>query len=119
MNPYHVLDVAPGADNATVVRAMATAMKARKYPAHVLAEAQRTLLSPERRLVADFLLPALPVPRRFSVPPEPSVPGELPEWPYEDFDALARAATALAAQDLAEAEAAMNAPAPDLSGVQP
>lgn len=104
MNPYHILNVPPGADNATVARAMAAAMKARKHSAQVLAEAQRTLLSPERRLIADFMLPVLPLPHRLLVPPEPPPPGELPAWPTENFDELARTASARTAEDLAEAE---------------
>jgi hypothetical protein len=57
MNPYEVLNVPPGADNAAIVRAMAQALQARRHDAATLAEAQRALLTPERRLLADFCLP--------------------------------------------------------------
>lgn len=112
MNPYTILDVTPGADNATVARAMASAMKARKHPPQVLAEAQRMLLSAERRLLADFLLPVLPAPHRLAVPPEPPLPPALPPWPQENHAELARAAREAIARDTAEAQAVADTPVP-------
>ncbi|MEB3196145.1 MAG: hypothetical protein VKP62_02980 [Candidatus Sericytochromatia bacterium] len=105
MNPYTILDIPPGADNATVAKAMASAMKARRYPAHILADAQRTLLSSERRLLADFLLPVLPAPRRLAIPVEPPLPPTLPAWPHENLDELVRATEAAIARDLALSQA--------------
>lgn len=64
-NPYHVLDVSPAASREEIVKAMASAMKARKFPPKVIAEAQKCLMSQERRLQADFLLPVLPSVQRF------------------------------------------------------
>ncbi len=59
-DPYEVLGVNPGASNAEIGAAMARAMKARQFDARVIAEAQRTLLDPDRRLLADFMRPVLP-----------------------------------------------------------
>jgi hypothetical protein len=119
VNPYTILEVPPGADNATVTRAMATALKARKHPPQVLAEAQRMLLSPERRMLADFMLPLLPAPHRLGVPPEPPLPPELPPWPHEDYAELARAAGEAIARDVAEAQAVADTPVPLDAGATP
>jgi hypothetical protein len=59
-DPYEVLDVSPGASNQEISAAMARAMKARRHDPRTIAEAQRTLLDPDRRLLADFLRPVLP-----------------------------------------------------------
>ena len=119
MNPYAILGVPPGADSATVARAMAAAMKARRHPPQVLAEAQRVLLSAERRLLADFLLPVLPAPRRLVVPPEPGPPPALPPWPHEDLGALLAATRAAVALDEAAAAAVADAPLPPDTGAMP
>lgn len=64
-NPYEVLGVPMTASNQEIAAAMASAIKAKKYPPQVIAEAQRTLLDPQRRLLANFFLPMLPTVHRW------------------------------------------------------
>lgn len=88
-NPYALLDLPRTASRAEIATAMARALKERKHPPTAIAEAQRTLMNPEKRAVADFLLPSLPLVQRWKPfdlselesPPEAWTP--LPE--YDDL----------------------------------
>jgi hypothetical protein len=114
MNPYEILDVPPGSDNGTIVKAAARALKERRHAPGTLAAAQRALLEPSQRAFADFTLPVMPVPKRLKVPPEPPEPGPLPTWPPEDFVVLASQLEAEIKADELEAAAivASQPPAP-------
>lgn len=58
-NPYNILNLRQDANNAEIVRAMAPALRARKYSQREITEAQTTLRKPASRLAADFTLPIL------------------------------------------------------------
>jgi hypothetical protein len=105
MNPYEILGLPPGADNGAVVRALATALRQGRHDGATLAGAQRALLTPDGRRLADFCLPALPTPvpliKRSEHPaPEPFDPPRL-----ERFERLAAQLAAEIAADEAEAAA--------------
>lgn len=89
MNPCSVLDVAWDADKATIVKAQARALKARRHSAQVIAEACRALMDDETRLLAGFCQPPWGQPEPIEIPPEvDELPGPLPAYPMEDFEAL-------------------------------
>lgn len=58
-NPYKVLNLSQNANNSEIVRAMAPALRARKYSQREITEAQTTLRKPASRLAADFTFPIL------------------------------------------------------------
>lgn len=64
-NPYNILGVSPAASRAEIVRAVAVAMRSRQYPVDIIAKAQRSLMKPEERIIADYLRPILPTVKRF------------------------------------------------------
>lgn len=53
MNPYKILNLEPGADKKEILKAVARAMREKKYSAKEIAIAQKTLLNPAKR-VNDF-----------------------------------------------------------------
>ncbi|MBD2386405.1 molecular chaperone DnaJ [Cylindrospermum sp. FACHB-282] len=59
-NPYDILGVSPAASKAEITKALATAMKRKQYPVAVIAKAQKSLMKPEERIIADYLRPILP-----------------------------------------------------------
>jgi len=58
-NPYDILGLTSASSKAEITKAMAVAMKQKAYPIDAIAKAQKSLMKPEERLVADFLLPSL------------------------------------------------------------
>jgi hypothetical protein len=64
-NPYDILGLTPASSKVEITKAMATAMKQKAYPIDAIAKAQKALMKPEERLVADFLRPILPTLQRF------------------------------------------------------
>lgn len=56
-NPYKVLNLKQDATNADIVRAMAPAIRMRKYSQREITDAQTTLRKPATRLAADFTFP--------------------------------------------------------------
>lgn len=89
-NPYAILAVPRTASRAEIAAAMAQALKERKHPPTAIAEAQRTLMNPEKRAFADFLLPSLPLVQRWK-PFDLSELASAPEtWtPLAEYDDLA------------------------------
>lgn len=65
INPYDVLEVPRAASTAEITKAMAVAMKRKQYPVDIIAKAQKTLINPKKRLLADYLSPILPTIQRF------------------------------------------------------
>ncbi len=59
-NPYIVLGVHQDATNQEIIRAQATAMRARRYPLADIAQARAILAKPATRLAADITLPVFP-----------------------------------------------------------
>ncbi len=64
-NPYVILGVSPAASKAEITKAVAVAMKRKQYPVDVIAKAQKSLMKPEERIIADYLRPILPAIKRF------------------------------------------------------
>lgn len=64
-NPYDILGVSPAASKAEITKALAVAMKRKQYPVDVIAKAQKSLMKPEERIIADYLRPILPPIKRF------------------------------------------------------
>jgi hypothetical protein len=65
LNPYDILGVSRSASNVEITKAVAKAMKLRQYPANIIAQAQKSLLNPQKRLLSDYLCPILPIAERF------------------------------------------------------
>ncbi len=57
INPYTILGLNSASSKAEITKAMAIAMKEKRYPVQEIAKAQKSLMKPEERLVADFLMP--------------------------------------------------------------
>ena len=66
-NPYDILNVSTAASKAEITKAVAVAMKEKKYPLDVIAQAQKSLLNPEERVIADYLRPIIPTVKRFQM----------------------------------------------------
>lgn len=64
-NPYDILGVSPAASKGEIAKAVAMAMKQKKYPVDIIAKAQKSLLKPEERIIADYLRPILPTIKQF------------------------------------------------------
>jgi hypothetical protein len=64
-NPYDILGVSPAASKAEIAKAVAVAMKQKKHPVDIIAKAQKSLLKPEERIIADYLRPILPTIKHF------------------------------------------------------
>lgn len=79
-NPYDILGVSPAASKTEIAKAVAVAMKHKKYPVDIIAKAQKSLLKPEERMIADYLRPILPTIKQFK---------------YSDLSALAQPAPTL------------------------
>lgn len=58
-NPYKILNIKQDATNSEIVRAMAPALRLRKYTQREITEAQTILRKPASRLAADFTFPIL------------------------------------------------------------
>ena len=58
-NPYKILNLKQDATNSEIVRAMAPAIRARKFTQREITEAQTMLRKPATRLAADFTFPIL------------------------------------------------------------
>ena len=64
-NPYEILGVSQAASKAEIIKAVAMAMKRKQYSVNQIAKAQKILMNPEERIIADYLCPILPTIKRF------------------------------------------------------
>ncbi|TAF08710.1 MAG: molecular chaperone DnaJ [Nostocales cyanobacterium] len=64
-NPYDILGVSQAASKTEITQAVALAMKRKQYPVDVVAKAQKSLMKPEERIIADYLRPILPTIQQF------------------------------------------------------
>ncbi len=64
-NPYDILGVSSAASKAEITKAFMLAMKRKEYPVDVIAHANKSLMNPEKRIIADYLRPILPAIERF------------------------------------------------------
>jgi hypothetical protein len=88
-NPYDILGLTSASSKAEITKAMATAMKQKAYPIDAIAKAQKALMKPEERLVADFLRPILPNMQRFQRSDLSALQEELPTLDIlTDFEGL-------------------------------
>jgi hypothetical protein len=78
-NPYRVLKLEQTASKKEIVQAKVIAMKERAFSLHEIAQAEKFLLDPQKRIVADFLLPYVP-----KVKPNLSLDEEIQEQDEED-----------------------------------
>jgi DnaJ-class molecular chaperone len=58
-NPYDILGVLPGSQKQEIAKAFALAMKKKQYPVKIITQAQKELLDPQKRLLADYMRPIL------------------------------------------------------------
>lgn len=65
VNPYDILSVSPAASKAEITKAVAIAMKRKEYPLQAIAEAQKSLMDSNKRIIADYLRPILLPIQRF------------------------------------------------------
>ena len=65
INPYAVLGLSRSVSTAEITKAMGEAMKRKQFPIDVIAKAQKSLMNPQKRILADYLYPILPVVQRF------------------------------------------------------
>ncbi|TVQ42307.1 MAG: molecular chaperone DnaJ [Gloeocapsa sp. DLM2.Bin57] len=64
-NPYDILEVSNSASNTEITKAFTLAMKRKKYALDLIAQARKSLLNQEDRLIADYLRPHLVTVKRF------------------------------------------------------
>jgi tetratricopeptide (TPR) repeat protein len=105
LNPYDILGVSQAASKAEILSAKIAAMKAKKYPLNIIAEAEKKLLKHQERILADYLMPILPKVKRFKTSDLSALSIPIPVLDFlADFDDLDRALMeALAAEKLAQA----------------
>jgi len=91
-NPYNILGLTRAVSKKEIVMAKMTAMKKKQYPLNMIAEAEKALLDPQKRIIADFLLPVLPTIQRFKRTDFSALDEVLLELEFlEEFDGLDQA----------------------------
>lgn len=63
-NPYEILGIGPAASRQEIIAAAGKALGTRCYSPRQIAQAQKALMDPRKRLLADLLRPLLPPVRR-------------------------------------------------------
>lgn len=58
INPYKILNVSVNANKQEIKKAELLAMKERKYSMHEISTARNQLMTPSKRLCADFMFPS-------------------------------------------------------------
>jgi len=58
INPYKILNVSVNANKQDIKKAELLAMKERKYSMHEISTARNQLMTPSKRLCADFMFPS-------------------------------------------------------------
>ena len=91
-NPYDVLEVSPGASNKEITLAFAMAMKQRIYPPDKIAQARKSLMNPQERIIADYLRPIIKPAQRFKRSDLSALDTPAPKLEFlSEFDGLERA----------------------------
>ncbi|MDB9372014.1 hypothetical protein [Nodularia sphaerocarpa] len=91
-NPYDILSVSPAASKAEITKAVAVAMKRKQYPVDMIARAQKSLMKPEERIIADYLRPIIPAIKRFKYSDLSALEQPVPELELLlEFDGLEQA----------------------------
>ncbi|MEH2289428.1 molecular chaperone DnaJ [Nostoc sp.] len=105
-NPYDILAVSPAASKAEIAKAVAVAMKHKKYPVDIIAKAQKSLLKPEERIIADYLRPILPTIKHFKYSDLSALLQPAPKLVLlPEFDGLEQAIAQSAQEERLEREA--------------
>ena len=58
INPYKILEISQNADKKEIIKGKMLAMKKRKYSLQEIQLAEKQLLNPSKRLIADFMFPS-------------------------------------------------------------
>ncbi len=91
-NPYDILNVSPAASKAEITKAVAVAMKRKQYSVDIIARAQKSLMKPEERIIADYLRPIVPTIKRFKYSDLSALDQPLPKLELLlEFDGLEQA----------------------------
>ena len=91
-NPYDVLEVSPAASNKEITIAFTMAMKHRKYPPKAIAQARKSLMNPQERIIADYLRPIVPIIQRFKRSDFSALNTPVPKLEFlSEFDGLKKA----------------------------
>ncbi len=105
-NPYDILNVSQAASKAEILAAKVAAIKQKQYPLSVIAEAEKKLLKPKERILADYLRPILPIVKRFRKEDLSSLLSPAPSLDFiTDFDDLESALLQSLAEEKLEQEA--------------
>ncbi|MDZ8051650.1 MAG: molecular chaperone DnaJ [Aulosira sp. ZfuVER01] len=104
-NPYDILGISPAASKAEITKAVATAMKRKQYPVDIIAKAQKSLMKPEERIIADYLRPILAIIKRFKYSDLSALEQPVPELVLlPEFDRLEQAIAQAIQQERVERE---------------
>jgi len=88
-NPYDILGISPASSKSEITKSVALAMKRKQYPVDVIAKAQRSLMKPEDRIIADYLRPVLPIAKRFKYSDLSTLDASIPKLDFlSQFDGL-------------------------------
>jgi len=91
-NPYDILGLTKSASKREIVMAKVAAIKKKQFPLNEIAEAEKALLDPQKRITADFLLPILPTIQRFKSEDLSLLNTKLPKLEFlSEFDGLEEA----------------------------
>ena len=104
-NPYDILNVSQAASKAEILAAKVNAIKQKQYPLNVIADAEKKLLKPKERILADYLRPILPIVKRFRKEDLSSLLSPAPALNFiTDFDDLDSALLQSLAEEKLEQE---------------
>ncbi|HEY9702851.1 MAG TPA: hypothetical protein V6C58_10410, partial [Allocoleopsis sp.] len=104
-NPYDILNVSQAASKAEILAAKVAAIKQKQYPLSVIADAEKKLLKPKERILADYLRPILPIVKRFRKEDLSSLLSPAPALDFIiDFDDLESALLQSLAEEKIEQE---------------
>lgn len=91
-NPYDILGISHTASKLEITKAVAEAIKHKKYPVDLIAKAQKILMRAEERIIADYLRPVLPTIQQFEYSDLSALTAELPTLTLlSEFDGLEQA----------------------------
>ncbi|MDF5715573.1 MAG: molecular chaperone DnaJ [Rhizonema sp. NSF051] len=104
-NPYKILGVSQAASKAEITKAVSMAMKRKQYSVHQIAKAQKMLMNPEERIIADYLCPILPTIKRFKHSDLSALDEPMPTLILlSEFDGLEQAIAQAKQEELLELE---------------
>lgn len=104
-NPYDILGLSSAASKAEITKAVAVAMKRKQYPVDVIAKAQKSLMKPDERIIADYLRPILPIIKRFEYTDLSALEKPKPSLTFlSEYDGLELAITKATREEILERE---------------